>query len=333
MNFELTDESIVNSQGTTLYRIRALVHIPAPHQGVANYDHYAVEPGDLGGFVEHIDNLNGKSNAWIADNAQVWGKAYVSNSARVVGDSKVHGHTRITGCAVVANQAEVSDKALVSDRAFVLGTSQVMGSSEISGDAVVRDHAIVKASRVLSCAIVRSFAEITSSEIKDSSTIGGHARVIESTIAGTSAVNQDAVVYCSRIYSNSSIGLGGRVAFCTVLGVRDICTPVYRYDPIGIFGMTYPVTITDEFLTAGCQTHAFQEWRDMTPHQIAAMDGERASDFYPGLISIMEGALSVRKQRPYQGVLPEELRPLFETPVLSEEEPEVDVDSTEWECD
>lgn len=70
-NYELTDETI-DYNGTILHRIRTIVDLPQ----------YGVKAGDLGGFVESYDNLRG--NAWVCDNAKVFGCAQVFGNAVVV---------------------------------------------------------------------------------------------------------------------------------------------------------------------------------------------------------------------------------------------------------
>ena len=76
-NFELTNETIVNDCGVTLHRIKAVKDIIAPR--------FTVKAGELGGFVEKVDNLDG--DAWVFDNARVYGDAEVfrTNHYLVVG--------------------------------------------------------------------------------------------------------------------------------------------------------------------------------------------------------------------------------------------------------
>ena len=57
---------------------------------------------------------------------------------------------------------------------------------------------------------------------------------------------------------------------------------------IQINGLPYPILITDTHLRAGCQNHTFAGWRSMSPEQIAEMDGEEATKFYPVLIDIID---------------------------------------------
>ena len=57
---------------------------------------------------------------------------------------------------------------------------------------------------------------------------------------------------------------------------------------IQINGLPYHILITDTHLRAGCQNHTFAGWRSMPPEQIAEMDGEEATKFYPVLIGIID---------------------------------------------
>ncbi len=56
-----------------------------------------------------------------------------------------------------------------------------------------------------------------------------------------------------------------------------------------IMGMDYPVTITNgEYLSAGCQNHAIEDWRKFTKKEIAEMDGRKALKFYPRLLDVID---------------------------------------------
>ena len=61
--FELTSEFITNIFGTKLFRIKALIEFGN------------VKAGELGGFVEKEENLSQDGNAWVYDNARVYGDA------------------------------------------------------------------------------------------------------------------------------------------------------------------------------------------------------------------------------------------------------------------
>jgi hypothetical protein len=97
-HFELTDETI-EVAGNTLHRIRC------------TRDCKWAKTGDLGGFIEKEDNLSG--DAWVADNAQVFGTARVSDNARVSGNAWVSYvlHGKDTSEPVLR-----SAEALISER-------------------------------------------------------------------------------------------------------------------------------------------------------------------------------------------------------------------------
>ena len=72
-NFELTNETIANDCGVTLHRIKAVKDIITPR--------FTVKAGELGGFVEKVDNL--AYDAWVSDDAMVYDNARVYGNARV----------------------------------------------------------------------------------------------------------------------------------------------------------------------------------------------------------------------------------------------------------
>ena len=63
--FELIPDSKIEVFGRALFRVRALVAF------------VGVDAGDEGGYVEKEENLNQEGNAWVCDNAQVYGDARV----------------------------------------------------------------------------------------------------------------------------------------------------------------------------------------------------------------------------------------------------------------
>ena len=103
--FELTSEFITNIFGTKLFRIKALIEFGN------------VKAGELGGFVEKEENLSQDGNAWVYDNARVYGdacvcgNAWVYDNARVYGDACVCGDARVYGDACVCGDARVCGDA------------------------------------------------------------------------------------------------------------------------------------------------------------------------------------------------------------------------------
>ena len=102
-NFELTNETIVNDCGVTLHRIKAVKDIITPR--------FTVKAGELGGFVEKVDNL--ADDAWVFDNAWVCGNAWVYGNAEVYGNARVYDNACVYGNALVSDNARIYDDAEV----------------------------------------------------------------------------------------------------------------------------------------------------------------------------------------------------------------------------
>ena len=95
--------------GKTLFRIEAIASFGS------------VSKGDKGGFIEKEENLSQKSEAWVFDNAQVYG------------DAQVYGNARVFDNAWVSGNAQVYGDARVFDNAWVSGNAQVYGDARVSG--------------------------------------------------------------------------------------------------------------------------------------------------------------------------------------------------------
>lgn len=93
VKYELVhNESMNISQGTTVYRIRALVDIPK----------HDIKAGDLGGQIEGEWNLSQDNACWVR------GYACVSGSSKVSGDALAAGHAAVDGCAKISGDADYS---------------------------------------------------------------------------------------------------------------------------------------------------------------------------------------------------------------------------------
>ena len=144
--YKLTDETI-NLNGVTLYRIEALK------------DFGEIKKGDKGGFIESENNLAHEGNAWVSDNAHVYGDARVFNNAHVYGNAFVSGYAQVYGDAFVYGNAWLYDNtrvcgyARVADNARVYGDANVCDDSSVFGSALVYDNA-----RVYGDALVRGYA-------------------------------------------------------------------------------------------------------------------------------------------------------------------------------
>lgn len=144
--YKLTDETI-NLNGATLYRIEALKYFGE------------IKKGDKGGFIESENNLAHEGDAWVSDNAHVYGNACVFNNAHVYGNAFVSGYAQVYGDASVYGNAWLYDNtrvcgyARVADNARVYGDANVCDDSSVFGSACVYDNA-----RVCGDALVRGYA-------------------------------------------------------------------------------------------------------------------------------------------------------------------------------
>jgi len=120
--YKLTDESI-QINGRTLFRIELTEDCKWGKAGIK------------GGFIETINNLT--ENAWVYDNAQVFGDAWVSGNAYVYGNAHVSGNAWVSGNAKVSGNAWVSGNAKVSGNAWVSGNAQVYDSAQVYDNAWV----------------------------------------------------------------------------------------------------------------------------------------------------------------------------------------------------
>jgi carbonic anhydrase/acetyltransferase-like protein (isoleucine patch superfamily) len=121
--YELTDITIEQT-GITLYRIRAVRAIKA----------LGIKKGDLGGYIEKEENLSQSDNAWVYDNARVYGNAWVYGDASVSGKAWVYDNASVYG------NAKVYDNASVYGNARVYGKARVSGNAWVSGNASVYDN-------------------------------------------------------------------------------------------------------------------------------------------------------------------------------------------------
>lgn len=94
------------------------------HQIICTESFDFADEGDLGGFIEGYQNLEG--NGWVRDEAMVYGGAVVRgrgfvagaatvcNKSRVFGNAKVYGHAYISGHVEIYGNASVSENATIS---------------------------------------------------------------------------------------------------------------------------------------------------------------------------------------------------------------------------
>jgi len=129
--YELTNETFVLSNKTTLRRIKAL------------RDFGDVKKGDLGGWIEKEENLSHEGDCWVYNDAQVYDNAKVYDDAKVYGDAYVYNEAMVYDKAEVYNNAEICDNAIICGNAEVFGNACVCGYACVCGEAKVYNGADV----------------------------------------------------------------------------------------------------------------------------------------------------------------------------------------------
>ena len=77
----------------------------------------------------------------------------------------------------------------------------------------------------------------------------------------------------------------------------DLCGEKLKSIPVFIYGLKWFVTVTNEFLTIGCQRHTHAEWAAFSDEQISAMS-DGALNFWqmwkPSLLSVCDVQAAVK---------------------------------------
>lgn len=68
--YEMLENDTIVHGGTILHRIRAL------------QDFGKVKAGNIGGYIEKVENLDTEGKAWVSGNARVYGDARVTENAQ-----------------------------------------------------------------------------------------------------------------------------------------------------------------------------------------------------------------------------------------------------------
>ena len=133
MKYKLSDVKTMYL-GRTLYRVKAL-------QSFQVQSKWPITEGELGGWVESIDNLSQEGTCWIGGDARVYGGARVTGGAHVFGEAHVYDVAKIGDDAVVCDKACVFQHAQLFDKAQVFGDARVYGVAEVHGKARIIDRA------------------------------------------------------------------------------------------------------------------------------------------------------------------------------------------------
>lgn len=131
---------------STLFRIQALVDIPK----------HGVKAGDFGGFIEKENNLSQTLDAWVGENASVYGDAFImrdvliSGNATVFqsklwGDMVVKGHANIRESTIHGKSFTIEGKALIQDVNLEIENGLINGETtmmNVFGRNPIRDFGL-----------------------------------------------------------------------------------------------------------------------------------------------------------------------------------------------
>lgn len=93
--------------------------------------------GEIGGWIEHEQNLSHEGTCWVADDAKVFANARVYDDALVCGNVSVYGNASVYDRAVVSEHAAVYDDARIYGVARINGCARAYGRVRIGGVASV----------------------------------------------------------------------------------------------------------------------------------------------------------------------------------------------------
>ena len=226
--YKLTSE-LVTIDGISFYRVKALRAFGR------------IKAGDLGGLVEHRDNLSHGGSCWISKNVRLYG------TARVYGNACVFGDVCIYDDASVYGNARVFGNACIYGSACVYGDVRVYGSAQIYDIAQVYDNAkIYESARVFGSALVYESARVFGN-----AKIYGQAKVYEyATVYGDAKVFSNCEV-CGGVYvcRNAQISSHAKI----YSGVIDGEAKLYStYGPVGSRNGYMTINDSNNDVSCGC---------------------------------------------------------------------------------
>lgn len=118
--FEFTGQTR-DFDGTRLHQIRALRRLELSD----------IHPGDLGGWLEHEENLSHDGECWVYPEAIVCGQARVEGDSRLHDRAVVKGNATVRGFSLLHHDSRVTDHAVIEDTSLT-GHTVIYGQARIS---------------------------------------------------------------------------------------------------------------------------------------------------------------------------------------------------------
>lgn len=195
--YEFTNETAYISRYTVLKRIRALIDIPR----------HNVKAGDLGGWIQKVSNLPHNNEAWVAEDAKVYGDAVIEDESLISGKADVSGKSHVFGESRILENAKLKENVTVIN-------------SEVQGMCLIKGYATVKKSKIYGTTCIKDNVFVDDSHVDMFlSDILNQAHIVGTSIFGSELLFKDNV----RIV-NSTIGLplSEMTSKCTFLGKCEL---------------------------------------------------------------------------------------------------------------
>lgn len=234
--YMLTDETKV-IDGRTLHRVKALK------------DFGDIEAGSLGGFIEKEENLSQEREAWVNENACVFGYAQIYDNAQIFGNALVYGIARVCGNACIFDEARVYGSARIYDDVQVYNNAQIYEYARAYGNVEIYDNAQVYGD-------ARAFDNVL---IYGNARICDNARVYESTwICGDSVVSQNQYVFYGIVtedLSKTENLVKSIKAQCNLLAIDNkvIAYKLVRPDLTSFFDKSFHYEVGKEIEVKDCE--------------------------------------------------------------------------------
>lgn len=220
-------DQIEKSEGVILSRIIALLDIPKHH----------IKAGDMGGYVQSVDNLAQDGDCWIRDSAIAYEDArisgdailcdhsiagcaaQVSGDARMFGHASIYEHAQLSGSAVMGGASCAWGKAHIYGDAVLSGDAEISGSARVCGSSRVGDHAEISGHAIVSeHASINGYISVTGrAKISGKSALTGYHN-----IQGRAVIKNNSDIYCIEQIGRFML------PFCAYRAHKDIVMISYQ---------------------------------------------------------------------------------------------------------
>lgn len=196
IKFELTPntKTVANK---TLHQIRSLITFT---NGPAT-----IEKGELGGWVESIDNLAQTGNCWISENACVYDSAYVFGNAAISGNAHIFDHARVHGHTIIHGNVKVYEDATVHDHTHIYDNAEIYGNANVRGHSIISNYAHIYGNTDVSgYSIIKQHAKIY-----EYATVNGHSIIQgHSHVHGYARIEGGCLDHQANVFENHLITFG-----------------------------------------------------------------------------------------------------------------------------